>query len=129
MSVLKPEMSLMASLAVATVVYATYNNALPPIADARTAQPGNHDLDSAERSAAWISAGVVSAVSLMTRDINIFIIGGAMVIGMSWWHRHANMVNPEIGKAVAQFHNPQTAVDAAAQQTAETYDGSYQTSS
>lgn len=129
MSLLKPDQSIVGTLAVMTATYAIYSNALPPIADIRTAQPQNQDIDSAERSAAWLSAGVVAGISLLAKDPTIFILGGATVIGLSWWYRHANMVNPELGKAVAQFTNPQAASDAAAQQDAQTYDmGSYQTS-
>lgn len=129
MSVLKPDASIMAGLATAAVVFAVYNNALPSIADVRTAQPGNQDVQASERSAGWISAGVVAGVSLVAKDPTIFILGGAMVIGMSWWHRHADMVNPSLGKAVPHFTNEKHQVDAASQMDADTYGGgAYETS-
>lgn len=126
MPVLKPEGSLVASLATITAVYAIYQYGVPSIADVRTAAPGNGDIDSAERSAAWMAAGVVAGVSLLAKDPTIFILGGATIIGLSWWTRHANMVNPEIGKAVADFGRPSSAVDA--QANADATDYSYEAS-
>ncbi len=129
MSLLKADQSIIGSLAVMTATYALYSNGLPSVADIRTAQPGNMDIDAAERSAAWMAAGVVAGVSILAKDPTIFILGGATVIGLSWWYRHANMVNPEIGKAVAKFTRPDNQVDASAQEDANTYDmGAYQTS-
>jgi hypothetical protein len=129
MSVLKPEGSMVAGLATAAVVFAVYQTALPSVADARSAQPGNADLQAAERSAGYISAGVVAGVALVAKDPTIFILGGAMVIAMSWWHRHADMVSPELGKAVPHFTNQAAQVDAGAQMAADDYaGGSYETS-
>jgi hypothetical protein len=129
MSVLKPEGSMMAGLATAAVVYGIYQSALPSIADARSAQAGNKDLDASERSAGFIAAGVVAGVSLIAKDPTIFILGGSMVVAMSWWHRHANMVIPELGQAVPHFTNESNQVDAQAQADSNVYDmGSYETS-
>jgi hypothetical protein len=128
MSVLKPEGSMMAGLATAAVVYGVYQSALPSIADARSAQPGNQDLQAAERSAGFISTGVVAGVSLIAKDPTIFILGGSMVVAMAWWHRHADMVKPELGKAVPHFTNESNQVDAQAQEDAQVYDmGNYET--
>lgn len=128
MSVLKPEGSMMAGLATAALVYGVYQNALPSIADARSAQPSNVDLQAAERSAGFISAGIVAGVSLIAKDPTIFILGGSMVIAMSWWHRHADMVKPELGKAVPNFANEANQVQAQAQEDANVYDmGVYET--
>jgi 4-amino-4-deoxy-L-arabinose transferase-like glycosyltransferase len=128
-SLLKPDQSIVGTLAVMTATYALYSNGLPSIADIRTAKPGNKDIDAAERSAAWMAAGVVAGVSILAKDPTIFILGGATVIGLSWWYRHANMVNPEIGKAIATFTGPTNITEAAAQEDANTYDmGAYETS-
>ncbi len=129
MSVLKPEGSIVGALAVMTAVYAVYSHGLPSIADVRTAEPGNKDVDSAERSAAWMAAGIVGGVSLIAKDPTIFILGGATIIGLSWWTRHANMVNPEHGKAVPHYDRPTSAVDAQAEADATVYNmGTYETS-
>lgn len=129
MSVLKPEGSLVAGLATAAVVYTVYQTALPSIADIRTAQPGNQDIAAAERSAGLISGAFVGGISLIAKDPTIFILGGSMVIVLAWWHRHADMVKPELGKAVPHFTNESSMVDAQAQADASSYDmGQYETS-
>lgn len=96
---LKPEVSIGTGLGVAGLVFAIYANATPNIADVRAADPGNQDIDATRKMAAFTSVGVVSGVSLIAKDPTVLIIGGAMVIAMDWWHRHANLVNPETGMA------------------------------
>jgi hypothetical protein len=96
---LKPEISLGVGLATAAVVYAVYSNATPTIADIRSAPQGDPTIDSTRKSASWLSAGVVGAISLIAKDPTVFILGGAMVVAMDWWTRHANEVNPDTGRA------------------------------
>lgn len=125
---LKPDASLMAGLAVAGVVYGVYSNALPSVADVRAAQPNNADISAAERSATWISLAVVSGVSLIAKDPTIFILGGSMVVALAWWHRHADMVIPELGMAVPKYTNESNQVDADNMRGASNYDYSTQSS-
>lgn len=105
---LKPEASLGVSLATAAVVYATYTNMTPPIADIRSLDPNNTDIAKSERLATWTSAGVVAGISLLARDATIFVIGGAMVVAMAWAHRHANRVD-QTKDAARQLLPTQTA--------------------
>lgn len=95
---LKPEVSLPVALAVGTMVYAIHSNATPPLIDLRATEPGNRDVDASRKIATWTSAAIVSFVSLVTRDPNIFIVGGAMVVAMDFFTRHANAVHPDTGK-------------------------------
>jgi hypothetical protein len=94
---LKAEVSIPVGLATAAVVYAVFSNATPSIADIRSAPPNNDDIAKSERMATILSAAIVGGISLIARDPNVFIIGGAMVIGMSLWTRHANAINPATG--------------------------------
>lgn len=115
---LKPETSLMVGLATAAVVYGVYTQATPPIADIRTTVQNNGDMTAANKSAAWLSAAVVAGISLIAKDPTVFIIGGAMVVGMSWWTEHANAVNPDSGKAAPQGDNaPEQFSDETMEQT------------
>jgi hypothetical protein len=91
---LKPEMSLGVGLALGTAVIAIHQISGPSLADIRTLEPDNKDVDRAEKSATWMSAGLVSVVSLMARDPMIFIVGGAMTVAMAVMNRHANAVAP-----------------------------------
>lgn len=97
---MKPEISIGAGLALATLVYAIYTNATPSVADIRTLTENNADIEKSERSATWLAAGSVAGVSLIARDPVIFMVGGSMVIAMAWWTRHANMVSPDLQKYV-----------------------------
>lgn len=95
----RPEISIGFGLATATLVYGVYAHAMPTIADIRVGAEQDHDIEAAEKSAAWISAAVVAGISLLTRDATVFVIGAGMVVAMSWWHRHADQVNPVSGVA------------------------------
>lgn len=90
---LKIENSVIAGIAVGTLVYGMYNMALPSVADARSLESNNVDLAAAEKTAEWTSAAVVAGVSLIARDPTIFVIGGTIMVALSWIHRHANAVN------------------------------------
>lgn len=96
---LKPEVSLGVGLATATVVYGVYTQATPTIADIRTAKPGDDNIEASRKTAAWTAAVLVAAISLLAKDPTVFVVGGGMVIGMDWWTRHANQVDPATGKA------------------------------
>lgn len=99
MSLLKPEASIAVGLATATVVYGLFSVSSPSIADIRSLDAHNGDIDASERMAGWTAAGTVAAISLIAKDPTVFVIGGGMVIAMSWWHRHANAVLPATGRA------------------------------
>lgn len=99
---MKPEISIGVALGVAAIVGAVYVNATPTLTDARVAPVGNDDLDAARKMAAWTSAGIVGAVSLIAKDATVFILGGAMIITLDWWYRHANEVDPRVGKATVR---------------------------
>ena len=96
---LKAETSLTVGLATAAVVYSVYSNALPTVADIRVGEPGDEHIARAEKLAAWTAAGVVAGVALIAKDPTVFVMGGSMVVALSWWHQHANMVNPLTGMA------------------------------
>lgn len=104
---LPPQASLGVGLATAAVVYSIYSKALPPIADIRVADSQNRDAAAAERGATWAAVGLVSGISLIARDPDIFVIGGLTTIGLAWWHRHANMVSPLTGKAIQELRAPE----------------------
>lgn len=111
---LKPEVSLGVGLATAAMVFATYSHALPSVADVRVAKEDDPDIESARKLAAWTSAGVVGAVSLMAKDPTVFVVGGTMVIALDWWHRYSNRVNPLLKKAAGSVGVGATAAQAGA---------------
>lgn len=96
---LQPSASVGIGLATAGLVLAIHSQATPSMADIRVGNPNDDHIDRSERAATWASVGVVSAISLLTKDPTIFIIGGATAVAMAWWTRHGNMVNPMTGTA------------------------------
>ncbi len=103
MSLLKPDVSIPVALATGALVYGVYNLALPPVADVRTSAENHPDVAGANRGAGWTSAVAVSGIALISRDMNVFIVGGAMTLALYWWYQHADMVIPEISRAVPDF--------------------------
>ena len=91
---LAPESSVVAGVATAGLVYAIFQATNPGVADKRVSEPGDPELDSAERAATWTAAAVVTGVSLLAKDPTIFAVGGASVVALAWLHRHANVYDP-----------------------------------
>lgn len=98
MSLLNPSESVIASVALGTMVVGIYSVALPHAIDVRASAENDGHVASSEKTAGWISAGAVAGLSVLLRDPTMFVTGGLMVIGLSWWYRHANTVNPAIGR-------------------------------
>lgn len=105
---MKPEAEVSVGIATAVMAYAAYQMALPSTADIRSLEAGNADIQGAERTAAWIAAGGVALVSLLTRSPAVFTIGGLAVIGSSWTARHADQVSAVSKKASSMIPAPAT---------------------
>lgn len=95
---LPKEYSLMGGLAVGAVVFAIHSNFTPTQADIQALPAGTPDIDSAERRATVISAGVVAGISLLAKDPTIFVIGAAVTVAMAFTTRHANYIEGAAGK-------------------------------
>lgn len=102
---LKPEVSLGMALATGTIVYAVHQNMTPSVADIRSLEKSNPDIQSAERVASWTSAAIVAGVSLLAKDPTIFIVGGAVTIALAWTTRHADQVDATT-KTASSLMNP-----------------------
>jgi hypothetical protein len=94
---LKPEASIMSGLAVAAVVFSIHSNFTPSTADMQGLPSGTKDVDRSERQATWISAGVVSAISLLAKDPTIFVIGSIATVAMAFTSRHALWTETKTG--------------------------------
>jgi len=103
-SVLKPEGSIVAGLAVVGVVYATYQMDCGPVASAYATDANHPALENSRKKAGYTSLAAVSALTLITRDANVGILGFAAIVAMEIHYRHAIMVSPETG--VAQIPTP-----------------------
>lgn len=95
---LKPDTATMVGLLTAGGVYLIYNNALPTVADVRTADPHDGDVEAARKAATWKGLALIGAVFLVARDLNSYIISGSALIGIDLMYKHANAVHPATGK-------------------------------
>lgn len=75
-----------------------YNNALPSHADIRSGNPNDGNIESSRKGAAVKATALVALVSLVTRDLNTFIIGGGTVAALDYSAKHHNAINPVGGK-------------------------------
>lgn len=99
---LKPDAEVSIALATSVMAYGAFQMALPNAADVRSLEPQNADIQGAEKTAAWVAAGMVSFVALITKSPNVFILGGATVIAASWTMKYADQISP-ISKAAGHL--------------------------
>lgn len=118
---LKPSESVMVSLATGAMVFGVYQYSLPTVAEASATEPYNMHLDSGRKKAMWTSTALVGGMFLLTRDPNVFMVGGLSFLALEWAHRHANSTHPNTGKVVQksaidalnQGYNPESNQDRA----------------
>jgi hypothetical protein len=96
-SILNPSQSVGVGIGIGAVDLLIFSHFVPSITDVRSANPQNQDVETARRQATLYCVGVNGLVSLMTRDWNVFLIGGAVTAAMSWLVVHANTVHPQTG--------------------------------
>jgi hypothetical protein len=103
---MKPDAEVSIALATSVMAYGAYQLALPSAADIRSMEPGNQDIQAAERVAAWVAAGGVALVALLTKSPAVFILGGSTVVASSWMARHADQVDSLTHKATGLMPAP-----------------------
>ena len=94
---LRPELSFGASLAVMALDYGVFQLNMPTTADIKASSPHSQPIDSSRKAATWTAIGICSALSLLSRDPNVFIFGTGFAVVLDWYYRHANAVNPATG--------------------------------
>lgn len=100
-SVLKPSESVMTALAVAGTVYAIYNLDVGSVSQAAASTPNHPALESSRKKAGYTSYIVVAALTLITKDGNVGVIGFASIVAMEIHYRTAIMSDPVTGQIVA----------------------------
>lgn len=110
-SILKPEASTVAGLATVGAVYGVYQLNLGSVAQVTATDPNHPVLESSRKKAGYTALVLVSALTLITRDANIGILGGGTIIAMELSYRHGIMANPQSVKI--QNPNPQAAYEPA----------------
>lgn len=97
-SILKPEGSTVAGLATVGAVFGIYQLNVGSVAESHASDPNHPALDTSRRKAGWTSLVLVAALTLITRDANVGILGGGTIIAMELSYRHGIMANPLTNK-------------------------------
>jgi hypothetical protein len=93
-------MSVGTALGTAGVVLAIHSTMTPNNGTILATAPMDPNVESSRKQAAWTSVFVVSAISLLTRDVNVFVVGGAMTVALDWWTRYCIARHPATGQIV-----------------------------
>jgi hypothetical protein len=101
-SILKPDGSIAIGIATMVFVYAVYDKELPDMATIHATDAGDINIESARKKAAWMTAGAVSGLTLLTKDINVFILGAATIFALDMHTRHANASDKQTAQLVTQ---------------------------
>jgi hypothetical protein len=100
-SILKPQESVVSGIAVGVLVYAIYDRALPNAAVMHATPANDINLEAGRKKATLTSAAVLAGITLLTRDANVFILGGIVLIALDFHARIANASSPETGQLVS----------------------------
>lgn len=96
-SILKPEGSTMAGVATVGGVLAVYQLSVGNISAAHVTDANHPALEASRKKAGYACLAFVAALTLITKDANIGILGGGTIIAMELAYRHGIMSN-ETGK-------------------------------
>ncbi len=96
-SILAPENSLIAGMAVVGLVVANYNLHNGTAASAAATGSWDPHLKTSNTKAGWTSLAMVAGISLLAKDANIFILGCAAIIAMHSSYIHSIAVEPTLG--------------------------------
>ena len=97
----KPADSLTISLATAAGVLVVYGSKVGPCADVHTTEASDPNINASIKKAGWESWLLVAAMTLLSRDLNVAILGGSTVILEHVMYLHASMANPQNGQIEA----------------------------
>jgi hypothetical protein len=100
-SILKPDGSIAMGIATLIFVYAIYDRSLPTASVMHATKANDANIEAGRKKATLTAAGALAGITLLTRDINVFILGGAGVIAFDFHARHANATHPITGELVS----------------------------
>lgn len=100
-SLLKPNESVTVAIATGILVYAINDRMLPDGGTMAKTAAFDDSIEAGRKKAAWSEAAAVAGLTLLTRDVNILIVGAAMIFALDWHARHANATDPDSGNLVS----------------------------
>jgi hypothetical protein len=93
-AVFKPENSIIAGLATIALVAGVYQLDAGSVAQVHASDAGHGANTAGIKKAGYTALVMVAGITLLARDPNIVILGGAAIIAFHAHYRHADMVNP-----------------------------------
>jgi len=100
-SILKPDGSIAIGIATMIATVVIYDRSLPSGAIMHATDANDINIEAGRKKATWTAAGVLSVITLLTKDINVFILGGVTLAALDFHARHANASNPATGALVS----------------------------
>lgn len=97
---LKIDGSILGGLTVVGLVIADYNIQAGSVAVAHATPANDGSLQASRKKAGYSAFVLVGAIGLVTRDLNIVILGGGAIVAMELSYRHAILTHPETGQIV-----------------------------
>lgn len=95
---LSGENSIIMSLAAVGLVVSIYNMKVGPVSDVHATDANDINMAASVKKAGWESVAAVAGVTLLAKDLNIAILGGAAIIAEELSYRHALMTHPGNGQ-------------------------------
>lgn len=96
-----PADSMTVSLATAAGVLVIYGSKVGPVADVHTTATGDININASIKKAGWEALALVAGMTLLSRDLNVAILGGAAIVLEHTMYLHAEMANPANGQITA----------------------------
>jgi len=93
--------SMTIALATAAGVLLIYGSKVGPVADVHASATGDIAVNASIRKAGWESLLLVAAMTLLSRDLNVPILGMSAVALEHMMYLHADMASPADGKISA----------------------------
>jgi hypothetical protein len=93
-----PADSMTISLATAAGVLVIYGSKVGPVADVHASASGDIAINASIRKAGWEALLLVIGMTLLSRDLNVPILGGAAIILEHVLYLHADLASPATGK-------------------------------
>jgi hypothetical protein len=106
---INPQNATTAGVMVGIVDVLIWRHFVPNMADVRTAQPFNTDIESAERTALLVGTFFTLVVAGFARSAEVFAVGGLVLVALDFATKHANAVHPDTGKMAGMDAASQTA--------------------
>lgn len=94
----KPADSMTIAMATAGGVFMLYGSKVGPVADVQATAPGDPSVNASIKKAGWESLILVGAMTLLSRDLNVAILGFGAVVLEHTMYLHGEMASPASGR-------------------------------